>query len=561
MSPQGVYNQSSNPPESWAAAPAPSQIQVVAGSGGDPDRIILRWADNDIKNRWLRVTIKSTEDTGLFNDEIFYAGHLLGETTGASGGTYTVAFADQTPIRNAVGQPATVSSILDINKDGVITFSDVSAVAPNIGIQQENITTAVNPLADLTRSQSWNLDALGNFESLTNNDGSAVTRTHNLQNQVTEVGSASLSFDADGNMTEDEQGRIFIWDAWNRLVEVKQGSTTLVEYRYDGLKRRITEDDGTTEKHLYYSHQWKVLEERVGGNAVTQYVWSPVYVDAMILRDRDADADSGNGLEERIYVLHDANFNVTAITDASGTVLERYAYEAYGRPIYLDADFDFQPDAQSDHSWQHLHQGGRLDQATGNYHFRHRDLSPGIGRWLSQDPIGFEAGDANLYRYVGNGPGNRVDPSGLAVETIWDVGNIAIGAGSLGYNIYHGNWWDATVDAGGLVLDTVATLVPFLPGGAGMAIKAGRYGDDVADLVGQAQKLYPKKAGKIENHHIDPKYLGGDPNGPTVPLDASYHQLITNEFRDLQQYGTGPVSPERLQELKDLVYEKYPIPK
>lgn len=38
---------------------------------------------------------------------------------------------------------------------------------------------------------------------------------------------------------------------------------------------------------------------------------------------------------------------------------------------------------------------------------------PTIGRWTSQDPIGFEAGDANLYRYVGNGPTNGVDPSGL----------------------------------------------------------------------------------------------------------------------------------------------------
>jgi YD repeat-containing protein len=216
-----------------------SQIQVIAASGGNPPRVIIRWADNDIKNRWLRVTIKSNEDTGLFNDEIFYAGHLLGETTGATSGTYTVAFSDQTSIRNAIGQSATVFSILDINKDGIISFADLSAVTPNIGTQQENITTAVNPLADLTRSQSWNLDALGNFESLINNDGTPVTNTHNLQNQVTAVGSASLSFDANGNMTVDEQGRTFIWDAWNRLVEVKQGSTTLVEYQYDGLKRRI----------------------------------------------------------------------------------------------------------------------------------------------------------------------------------------------------------------------------------------------------------------------------------------------------------------------------------
>ena len=38
---------------------------------------------------------------------------------------------------------------------------------------------------------------------------------------------------------------------------------------------------------------------------------------------------------------------------------------------------------------------------------------PTIGRWFSEDPIGFEGGDANLYRYVGNMPTMYVDPSGL----------------------------------------------------------------------------------------------------------------------------------------------------
>jgi uncharacterized protein RhaS with RHS repeats len=38
---------------------------------------------------------------------------------------------------------------------------------------------------------------------------------------------------------------------------------------------------------------------------------------------------------------------------------------------------------------------------------------PGTGRWLSQDPLGFEAGDVNLYRYVKNRPTNASDPSGL----------------------------------------------------------------------------------------------------------------------------------------------------
>ena len=38
---------------------------------------------------------------------------------------------------------------------------------------------------------------------------------------------------------------------------------------------------------------------------------------------------------------------------------------------------------------------------------------PSVGRFLSEDPIGFAGGDANLYRYVGNSPTNFTDPSGL----------------------------------------------------------------------------------------------------------------------------------------------------
>ena len=84
---------------------------------------------------------------------------------------------------------------------------------------------------------------------------------------------------------------------------------------------------------------WQVLEERVGSAVKTQYVWSPVYIDALIERDRDADNSSGNGLEERLYVQQDANFNVTALVNTSGTVVERYAYDAFGVATIYDASF------------------------------------------------------------------------------------------------------------------------------------------------------------------------------------------------------------------------------
>jgi uncharacterized protein RhaS with RHS repeats len=38
--------------------------------------------------------------------------------------------------------------------------------------------------------------------------------------------------------------------------------------------------------------------------------------------------------------------------------------------------------------------------------------SPSLGRWMQMDPLGYAAGDSNLYRFVHNGPTNATDPSG-----------------------------------------------------------------------------------------------------------------------------------------------------
>jgi len=141
-------------------------------------------------------------------------------------------------------------------------------------------------------------------------------------------------------------------------VEVRDDSgETVKRYAYDGLHRRISEiADGVT-TDFYYSSSWQVLEERVGGQTTVQYVWSPVYVDALILRDRDSDGDWT--LEERLWVVQDANFNVTALMDNSGEVVERYVYDPFGLATVLDASWNIL--AGSAFAWVYLHQGGRFD--------------------------------------------------------------------------------------------------------------------------------------------------------------------------------------------------------
>jgi len=53
-----------------------------------------------------------------------------------------------------------------------------------------------------------------------------------------------------------------------------------------------------------------------------------------------------------------------------------------------------------------------FDAAISLYYDRARYYDPAAGRFLGQDPMGFAAGDADLYRYTANNPTNLVDPSG-----------------------------------------------------------------------------------------------------------------------------------------------------
>jgi RHS repeat-associated protein len=61
--------------------------------------------------------------------------------------------------------------------------------------------------------------------------------------------------------------------------------------------------------------------------------------------------------------------------------------------------------------------GRELDSETGNYYYNSRYYDPLVGRFISEDTVGFGGGDANLYRYVGNSPTNYTDPSGQLIPT------------------------------------------------------------------------------------------------------------------------------------------------
>jgi len=269
-------------------------------------------------------------------------------------------------------------------------------------------STKTGLTSSASRSQSWTPDALGNFTSVTS-DGTAQTRTANQQNEYTSIsGSGTITYDANGNITADGSGNTYVYDAWNRLVTVKNGSTTVASYGYDGLNRRITETHGSTTTDLYYSANWQVLEERNNGQLQARYVWSPAGVDTLVLRD---DSSQNNGvLDRRLFMQQDTLGNVTLLVDTAGNVVERYEYDPYGVVTVLNPDFSNR--GTSGYNWNYFFQGKRYDGAVGLYDSRERIYSSTLMRPLQADPLGLGP-DSNPYRYVSNNPVVDVDRTGL----------------------------------------------------------------------------------------------------------------------------------------------------
>ncbi len=280
--------------------------------------------------------------------------------------------------------------------------------------------------------QQWKLDQLGNWQEFNQDDNGDATwdleqsRTHNEVNELTAIGLqsggaganwADPAFDAAGNMTTIPQPTSLTssyagkFDAWNRLVSLDSGSTA--SYEYDGLNRRIKRTEGSTTRHFYYNEDWQCLEERVteAGSALKQFVWGAGYVDELVLRDRDADNNSGNGLEERLYALQDALYNITGLVNASGNVQERFSYTPYGESVVLNADMTVKSGGTG-YTWEHRYTGRRLDPISGLQLNRNRYYHQQLGRWSSRDPIGYVASSMCLYEYCHSAALKYIDPRG-----------------------------------------------------------------------------------------------------------------------------------------------------
>ncbi len=255
------------------------------------------------------------------------------------------------------------------------------------------------------------------------------TRVNNRSNQITQVNGSSsgVGYDANGNMVRVPAGeglggvsRAMKWDAWNRLVEVRDEDDEVVaQYQYDGRTRRIKAVVEEETRRFYYNDDWRCVQERVGSSTsgLREYIWQPGNRWELVCRD---EFDGSGSLVQRLYCMKD-DFDAVAICSAGGEAVERYGYPAFGVTTVLGPAY--QKIAESDYEWTWLFHSEFQDEPTGWYNYGYRFQVPSLGRWLSMDPIGIKGG-LNLYAFVGNDPINTNDINGLApCENSSHIGN------------------------------------------------------------------------------------------------------------------------------------------
>jgi RHS repeat-associated protein len=299
-----------------------------------------------------------------------------------------------------------------------------AALAADTTLQSVGVTAAANS-AFLSTSETFSGNALlpsgSSLASVAATDGSGNVKTATHQLTVTGPAATSLSYDANGNLTNDGTNT-YLWDAENRLLKINYpGSGNNSQFTYDS-----------------YGHTVAIVETVASTVTGTKlFVWTK---DKM-WQSRPCESRNSSGTVTAQYFncgeeINGTNYfwtfdhigSVREMTNSVGTIVDQRSYDAFGRVTQLQgstaSDFQF--------GGYYYHAPSGLSLAT------FRAYSSHLGRWINRDPIS-ERGGINLYAYVENDPILKKDSLGLdslgfALEgwnDVWAIGwvNSLIGLG------------------------------------------------------------------------------------------------------------------------------------
>ena len=300
-------------------------------------------------------------------------------------------------------------------------------------------------------NESYAFDVNG---TRTSANGSSYTTTTN--NRITNDGTYTYTYDDEGNMVSratpagpSSETTTYTYDHRNRLTQARSVvngfalTTTTIDYAYDTfdrlVKRTKTVQVGAatpTTSSDFFVYEGDSINPSLqfsstGAASPTlshRYLWGEA-VDQLFADEQVTSLTSAGNVGWALTDLLGTVREVADYASGSTTISKHKLYDGYGRPTgtsgtgSVDTIFGYT--------------GKYYDTDSGLQNNYMRWYNPRIGQWMSEDPIGFAAGDANLRRYVSNDPVNKVDPSGL--EEITDR---TINFGKNPFDRHSKEWWD-----------------------------------------------------------------------------------------------------------------------
>ncbi len=215
-------------------------------------------------------------------------------------------------------------------------------------------------------------------------------------NRIVTAGDDSLTYDDEGQLlTKGED--TFTFDPAHRLTAAATGTDSLA-FSYDGAGNRLSVDrNGTITRYVYDAAGNLLAEADTSG--ITRYYIHGAGLLAMV---------TSGGTP---YCYHfDATGHTIALTDADQTVVNKYAYTPFGVPAGEEETVT-QP-------FKFVGQFGVMTEDNGWYYMRARYYDPDMGRFICEDPLGFDGGDVNLYVYCLNNPVMFIDPNGEVLQSV-----------------------------------------------------------------------------------------------------------------------------------------------
>nr|WP_269671026.1 RHS repeat-associated core domain-containing protein [Paenibacillus sp. 481] len=200
-----------------------------------------------------------------------------------------------------------------------------------------------------------------------------------------------------------QKGAQYSYDSRNRLTRAVTEDGNTVTYRYNGDGLMVERSQaGETTRYYYDDRKIIVAEGKVEPNGTVTLMYMYVHDPKGRLLARQV--ASSNQMQS---YLTNGHGDVTEIRDSQGTVLNKYTYDIWGKPLTAS---ELVPNIfrYSSEYW---------DSTTNLQYLRSRWYDPSIGRFTTEDTYEGSLGSTlslNLYTYVHNNPLKYTDPSGFA---------------------------------------------------------------------------------------------------------------------------------------------------